>query len=76
MDTELFFPLGHGREFTAQVEEAKAVCRGCPVRSECLAAANDRPERYGIFGGLTDDERSRERRNVRRRAAARREEVA
>lgn len=33
------------------VEVAKAVCRGCPVRVDCLLAATDRCEEFGIWGG-------------------------
>lgn len=66
-DTELFFPAGHRGEYTVQIKEAKAVCGRCPVRGECLQAALGRREKHGIWGGLTDDERARRRRNDRRR---------
>ncbi|MER6465632.1 WhiB family transcriptional regulator [Streptomyces sp. NPDC001288] len=36
---------------------AKAVCNGCPVRTECLAFALDRRIEYGIWGGATERER-------------------
>ena len=36
---------------------AKAVCATCSVRSQCLAHAIARDERYGIWGGMTDKER-------------------
>ncbi|GAA5014512.1 WhiB family transcriptional regulator [Kitasatospora paranensis] len=39
------------------IRRAKMVCAGCPVRQMCLALAVDRSEPYGIFGGLTADER-------------------
>lgn len=39
----------------------KTICTDCPVRAACLNAAMDAergaPYRYGIFGGLTPDER-------------------
>jgi WhiB family redox-sensing transcriptional regulator len=35
----------------------KAICGGCPVRTECLAYALDAGEPFGIWGGLTTDER-------------------
>jgi WhiB family redox-sensing transcriptional regulator len=35
----------------------KAICRSCPVRTECLAYALDAGEPSGIWGGLTTDER-------------------
>lgn len=45
-DPELFFA-----ESPADVELAKALCRPCPVRSECLAGALDRREPWGVWGG-------------------------
>jgi WhiB family redox-sensing transcriptional regulator len=43
---------------TAREERAKAVCAACPVRLQCLDQAVESGERYGIWGGLTDTERS------------------
>ena len=58
-DPEAFFP-----ETGGSTREAKRICEGCEVRSECLdyALAND--ERFGIWGGLSE----RERRKLRREA--------
>ena len=50
--------------------KAKAVCASCPVRLECLNYAVARPEKYGTWGGLNEDERSAERRRRMRRANA------
>ncbi|MFK0143257.1 WhiB family transcriptional regulator [Streptomyces murinus] len=36
---------------------AKALCNGCPVRTECLAHALDAREEFGIWGGMTERER-------------------
>jgi WhiB family redox-sensing transcriptional regulator len=36
---------------------AKRICSGCGVRDECLHAALDRHETYGIWGGLNEFER-------------------
>lgn len=44
------------------VEAAQAVCARCPVRAECLAAALDRGETHGVWGGLAIDARLRLRR--------------
>jgi hypothetical protein len=55
MPPELFFPLA-GQD----TEAAKAVCRGCPVRAECLGETmrTERPRaRWGVYGGLDPDER-------------------
>jgi WhiB family transcriptional regulator, redox-sensing transcriptional regulator len=45
-DPELFFA-----ESPQDVEQAKAMCRGCPVRLACLAGALERAEPWGIWGG-------------------------
>ena len=42
---------------------AKAICSGCPVRTECLAEALDNQVEWGVWGGLTE----RERRAILRR---------
>jgi WhiB family redox-sensing transcriptional regulator len=45
-DPDLFFA-----ESPADVEGAKALCRGCPARLECLAGALKRGEPWGVWGG-------------------------
>jgi WhiB family redox-sensing transcriptional regulator len=57
-DPELFFPTGNATPAILQIEEAKAVCARCLDRAECLAAALERSERWGIFGGKTEGERA------------------
>lgn len=58
-DPEAFFPEKGG-----STREAKRICEQCEVRAECLdyALAND--ERFGIWGGLSE----RERRKLKRQA--------
>ena len=56
--------------------EAKALCASCLVRADCLEYALERPERAGIWGGLTDGEREALLRNERRRALTRAARVA
>jgi len=46
LDPELWFA-----EQSAQVEQAKALCRECPVRAGCLAGAIERAEPWGVWGG-------------------------
>ncbi len=58
-DPESFFPEKGG-----STREAKRVCTSCEVRGECLEYALANDERFGIWGGLSE----RERRRVRRQA--------
>ena len=41
----------------AAQREAKGVCFGCPVRTECLAEALDNRIEFGVWGGMTERER-------------------
>src|SRR6187551_1624629 len=36
---------------------AKAICQTCSMIEECLDTALAKPEEYGVWGGLTADER-------------------
>jgi hypothetical protein len=45
--------------FTRQPEAAKAICRPCPVRAECLHDALISGATNGIWGGLTAKERDK-----------------
>ena len=45
-DPELFFA-----ESPQDVEQAKALCRGCRARLACLAGALEREEPWGVWGG-------------------------
>ncbi len=39
-----------------ELQHAKALCAECPVRSQCLAAALDRAEPWGVWGGEIFDQ--------------------
>lgn len=41
------------------VQLAKAVCAGCPVWFDCLAYSIVSSSPYGVFGGMSADERAR-----------------
>ncbi|MDN3358244.1 WhiB family transcriptional regulator [Actinomadura sp. DC4] len=69
-DSAIFFPDRTAYRNNA-VAGAKAVCRRCPVREECLEAAMEGGEKVGIWGGLTPVERANLRRRERRARAAR-----
>ncbi len=59
-DTSLFF--GPERELVAarrlREQQAKAVCAICPVLEPCRAHALVHRELYGVWGGLTEQERA------------------
>ncbi len=58
-DPEAFFPEKGG-----STREAKKICTGCEVRSECLTYALANDERFGIWGGLSERERRRLKRTA------------
>ncbi|MER6400480.1 MULTISPECIES: WhiB family transcriptional regulator [unclassified Kitasatospora] len=60
VDTALFFhPFGErGQAHDDREEQAKRICRGCPVREECLRHALEVREPYGVWGGLSETERA------------------
>ncbi|MGV9942421.1 WhiB family transcriptional regulator [Streptomyces sp. NPDC003401] len=70
-DPDLFFPIGNTGPALLQIEEAKAVCRRCPVMERCLQWALENGQEHGVWGGLDEDERRRmKRRAARKRADA------
>jgi WhiB family redox-sensing transcriptional regulator len=82
---ELFFAPDGERQPEREEREAKAkaICSGCTVSTACLEYAlgvpssqptdgrrtNGKPQKYGTWGGLDEDERNGERRRRMRRAA-------
>ena len=58
-DTELFFHPDNerGAERAARQAAAKAVCATCPVIRECAAHALAVREPYGVWGGLSEEDR-------------------
>ncbi|TXJ83320.1 WhiB family transcriptional regulator [Streptomyces lavendulae] len=69
-DPELFFPIGNTGTALLQIEEAKAICRRCPVIERCLRWALETSQPHGVWGGLSEDERRRMKRSAARRRAA------
>lgn len=59
-DPDLFFP-----ERGASTRTAKGICGECSVKNECLEFAIVSSEKFGIWGGLSE----RERRKIRRQRA-------
>jgi len=56
-DPGLFFPAGTAGQMAAQVERAKRICGGCPVRAVCLDRAIAAEAQIGVWGGTTEGER-------------------
>ena len=63
LEPEVFYPVSD-----EQTEEAKAICRECPVREPCLEYALTNRERDGVWGGATERERRRMIRQRRKSA--------
>jgi len=59
LDPEVFFPTTE-----AEAGLALSYCSICPVRSVCLAWAIQNGERYGVWGGTTEQQRRRLIRHV------------
>ena len=59
MSSAFFFhPWGErGPARDARVERAKEVCARCPVILQCRSFALTVQEQYGVWGGLSEDER-------------------
>ncbi|HLT66987.1 MAG TPA: WhiB family transcriptional regulator [Microbacterium sp.] len=53
-DPEAFFPEKGG-----STRDAKRICESCDVRAQCLEYALANDERFGIWGGLSERERRR-----------------
>ncbi|MFF2236503.1 WhiB family transcriptional regulator [Streptomyces anulatus] len=64
-DPDLFFPVGTTGPAVVQAEEARAVCRRCPVMERCLQWALESGQDHGVWGGTDENDRRR----IQRRAA-------
>jgi len=60
MDSNMFFHPSQERSRGRRhrIDEAKAVCEGCPVLVECRTHALTTFEPYGIWGGMSEEERA------------------
>lgn len=54
VDPDVFFPVSE-----EEAGPALAYCTGCAQRTDCLAWALKNGERYGVWGGLTEQQRRR-----------------
>jgi len=60
IDTATFY-----RHRGESIEDAREVCRRCPVRAECLDYALSTGQKYGVWGGMSE----RQRRLMKARAS-------
>jgi WhiB family redox-sensing transcriptional regulator len=65
VDPDLFFPLGTSGASLPQIDEAKQICRTCPVCGPCLRWALESGD-AGVWGGTTEDERRKHRQRAQR----------
>jgi WhiB family redox-sensing transcriptional regulator len=61
IDPEMFFPE---RGDVATAKAATTFCHGCPVERACLEA--NLHEKQGVWGGMSEADRRKERRRRRR----------
>lgn len=62
---QLWFPTNDEGQ-AAAAQEARNICAGCPVRDPCLEYAVANREQHGIWGGTTERERRKIRKQRRR----------
>ena len=60
VDSTVFFPPDGERppQRDARETRAKAICGRCPVIGQCATYAIQYGERYGVWGGLSEQERA------------------
>lgn len=59
IDPDIFFPISE-----EEAGPALTYCGACRIREECLAWALKNGERYGVWGGMTEQQRRRLARRV------------
>jgi WhiB family redox-sensing transcriptional regulator len=70
---DLFFPVGSTGTAIEQIEAAKRVCGSCLAQTECLEFALATNQEAGVWGGTTEEERRKLRKDwvaKQRRAAS------
>ncbi len=56
-DPDLFFPVGTTGPAVDQIESAQAVCHQCDAQSDCLEFALATNQDSGVWGGTSEEER-------------------
>jgi WhiB family redox-sensing transcriptional regulator len=62
-DPDLFFPVGTTGQALVQIDRAKDVCDQCTVKVDCLEFALETNQDSGIWGGTSEEERRKLRRD-------------
>ncbi len=62
VDPSMFFPGNGPGTMAEQTDAAKQVCETCAVRSQCLEFALRANQETGVWGGTSEDERRKLRR--------------
>lgn len=72
-DPGMWFPLGTTLAYAWQFEKAVSICRSCPVIEACRSWALENREPFGVWGGMTEEDRKRYHRAAARAAKAARD---
>lgn len=64
VDPDMFFPEPDDPNRNHIIKLAKKACQSCPYVIECLAGALERDEKFGIWGGTTEQDRKRMKRGI------------
>ena len=59
IDPDVFFPVSED-----EAGQALGFCHSCRIREECLSWALKNGERYGVWGGTSEQQRRRLQRRV------------
>jgi hypothetical protein len=59
-------PLDFYPEHPSGYAHALAICHSCPIEQDCLEWALNSRQSFGVWGGVTPDERDRMIRNAQR----------
>jgi len=62
-DPEIFFPVGSSGMALEQIETAQRICTACQVSDACLEFALATNQESGIWGGTTEEERRKLRKD-------------
>ena len=66
---DAFFPRTK-KGVKTSYKEAKAICAGCPVRTQCLFFAVAHKIPHGLWGGMTEGQRANMSRDLKKRISA------